>query len=104
MKTRIAFALAALLIPAAAQSQMPRVCASPQAIVDGLTEKAHETEIGSGTDFAGNLMSVFRSADGKTWTIVLTQPGGPSCVVSLGADWTDEPRMPAPTKKPGTAS
>lgn len=101
---RIAFALPILLIPATGQAQMPPVCAPPQVLVDGLTEKAHETEIGGGTDFAGNLISVFRSADGKTWTIVLTQPGGRSCVVSLGADWTDEPQMPAPTKKPGTAS
>ena len=45
----------------------------------------------------GNSLSVFRqitSADGSTWTILLTMPDGKSRLAGEGEAWTDCPLKP----------
>ena len=48
----------------------------------------------------GKLVEVFSSDDGSTWTIVLTAPGGVSCIIAAGKYWENLP----PAEEPGPAA
>lgn len=76
----------ALLLASAAQVQAQTVCAAREAVVSALATRFGETVSATGVDRNGNLLEVFSSAGGS-WTIVLTIPGGPTCLVSSGDGW-----------------
>ncbi|GHD54033.1 hypothetical protein GCM10017083_31100 [Thalassobaculum fulvum] len=90
-------AVALLLMPAApVHAQM--ACAAREAVVSALATRFGETVSATGVDRNGNLLEVFSSAGGS-WTIVLTIPGGPTCLLASGDGWwqADERRKPAGT-------
>lgn len=60
-------------------------CADNARVVERLASGYGETRqsIGIGSD--NTVVEVFASLDTGTWTIVVTQPGGPSCLVASGA-------------------
>ena len=62
-------------------------CALHGDIIKHLATKYDEAVTGVGLDARGNLIEVLSSDDGKTWTIVFTKPGGPTCVMSSGHNW-----------------
>lgn len=68
--------------------------AAPQcAPHDKLIELLHAgfSEARKAFAFTGNgaLVELLANRDGTTWTIVVTQPGQPSCVIMAGQDWFD---------------
>ncbi|MEQ8814034.1 MAG: hypothetical protein RLO51_18805 [Thalassobaculum sp.] len=90
----------ALTAPGAKQAdaQSARVCL-PQAtsLVDQLGREYGEVLTAAGVDAAGNLVQIYSSDDRGTWTIVVTVPGGPTCVVSSGEGWVrEQAEMPKP--------
>jgi len=72
--------------PAAAVSQ----CAAREAVLDRLSEKYGEHPVSIGVTATGSLLEVLASAEG-TWTIIVTVPGGPTCLVSSGEGWHNAP-------------
>lgn len=94
MRILAAAALAVLIIPGGGQAQ--QACASRETIVERLAAGYGETRAGLG--IAGNqIVELFVSAETGTWTIVVTRPGGPTCLAASGQNWeaTDEaPPMP----------
>lgn len=70
--------------PAAAAGQA--VCIPHPHLVDKLAKEFGETVTAAGFDGAGNLVQVFSSLAG-TWTIAVSIPGGPTCVISAGEGW-----------------
>lgn len=72
------------LMPDPAVAQM--LC-GPHAEIAGVLEKDYqERKIAHGLSASGAFVELF-VADRRSWTIVFTIPGGPSCVLSGGEDW-----------------
>lgn len=71
--------------PAAAQQMQG--CENHEQMVQRLRVKFHEERAEVGVNQYGWLIELFASADGKTWTLAATRPGGPACVFGVGSDW-----------------
>lgn len=77
-----AFIAAFFVAPVTAQP----ACGLRDAIVARLRSGYQEDRRSAGIAANGDLVEVFVSQTG-TWTILVTRPGGPSCVVSVGNSW-----------------
>ena len=62
-------------------------CQSRDDIDQLLTQRFSEVPTALGLQSNGDLIQVFVSKDGATWTIVTTRPDGISCIVALGEHW-----------------
>jgi len=93
-------AVLALAIAAAtatsARAQAPP-CATREAVLAHFAARYHELPVGVGVTATGGLLEVLASTGGS-WTIVITQPGGPTCVVMSGQGWRSAP--PQTVEKP----
>lgn len=81
--------LSALLIgwsafPSALQAQM--ICGERAKVVQGLEEGYSENPISLGITSSGAVIEVLASKAG-TFTIILTQPSGISCLLASGENW-----------------
>lgn len=52
----------------------------------------HESISALGLSATGGVMELYTSEDG-TWTLILTQPNGMSCLVAVGEGWQDIPSV-----------
>ena len=59
-------------------------------LVEALDGKYSEKPVAAGLDNAGKLLEIFASGDGATWTMIMTTPGGPSCIVAAGEKWLSQ--------------
>ncbi|MGD1877319.1 MAG: hypothetical protein ACFB13_07445 [Kiloniellaceae bacterium] len=66
-------------------------CGAREAVLDRLSSKYAEHPVSIGVTATGSLLEVLASADGNTWTIIVTVPGGPTCLVSSGEGWHNAP-------------
>jgi len=82
-------ALALLGARPAAAEPMPQ-CAARDAVIDRLASKYDEHPVSIGVTATGSLLEILASAAG-TWTIIVTVPGGPTCLVSSGEGWHNAP-------------
>lgn len=83
-------ALAGSLSTAALAQQM--VCGERQHLVSHLGRAYSEQPANVGVAATGNLIEVLTS-DGGTWTILVTDPKGVTCVVAAGESWETLPRL-----------
>jgi hypothetical protein len=74
-------------LPNAVAAQQLQGCENHAHLVLRLEAKFHEQRAEVGVNQYGWLIELFESADGKTWTLVATRPGGPACVFGVGGDW-----------------
>ncbi len=79
----VAAALAAFFV-APAQAQI--VCGDRDKLVANLLGKHNERLVSRGLDFRRHMVEIFASPDGS-WTMTLTAPGRPTCVIGHGEDW-----------------
>jgi len=79
--------LSAGSLPAAAQATQ---CGARDALIDRLAVKYDEEPVSIGVTATGSLLEVLASPAG-TWTIIVTVPGGPTCLVSSGEGWHNAP-------------
>lgn len=95
-------ALALTTLGATPADAQTRVC-SPQAmpLVEQLGKDYGEVLTSAGVDAGGNLVQVYSSPTGS-WTIAVTMPGGPTCIISSGEGWAVERTADLP--KPGQTS
>jgi len=70
-------------------------CFERAALIKHLNGKFDEAPVAAGLAANGSVLEVFTSPDGVTWTIVLTQPDGATCVMASGESWMG---IPLPTK------
>ena len=75
-------------IPAAAATASPP-CAPRPELLKQLSKRFNEQPVALGLTNSGSLIEVLTSDDGSTWTIMITQPNGPSCLVAAGASWEE---------------
>jgi len=71
--------------PSAANPQRPR-CGPRTAMVEWLDNQFDEKRSGVGISREGRLIEVFTSGAGS-WTVLMTFPGGPTCLILSGQNW-----------------
>ena len=74
--------LLAVMLPGAAVAQA--ACASHAEMVRRLAEGWGESRQSIGLGAEGEVVEVFASPETGTWTITVTAPGGPTCLVASG--------------------
>lgn len=79
---RLALLLACL--PSLGLAQQPLACASPETMTKLLAETWGESRQSVALDGAGALVELFASPDTGTWSLVVTRPGGPACIMASG--------------------
>jgi hypothetical protein len=92
----LAVALASPM-PAAADSSP--FCAPRQELLKQLSQRYHEAPVALGLSNDGSLIEVLTSEDGSTWTIMVSQPNGASCLIAAGEAW--EMRKPVSSGERG---
>ena len=93
MRFPIAALAAALLFvlsssPARAQGQ-PGVCGDAGALIAHLEKDWGENVTAIALDAAGRLVRVLHNPETGTWTMLVTAPGGRTCMISHGSDWEE---------------
>lgn len=79
--------LALTLLLGAKAALAETACASDEALSKQLEHRYAESPIARGLASSGKLLQVFASEDGGSWTVVITQPDGMSCVTASGRFW-----------------
>ena len=78
------------VVSSVAAQQAP--CGRRAALLDLLRVHFSETPVAIALDAEGRAVEILASPVG-TWTILLTIPGGPTCMITSGRDW--QPLVPA---------
>ncbi len=78
--------LLAVTAPGKAQAAMP-TCMDRSVLAQQLDKKFSEAQVAVGLAASGQLVEVFSSDKGTTWTIVMTRADGTSCVMATGQAW-----------------
>ena len=73
------------LEPSVAHAQQTR-CGQRTNIVEWLEKQFDEKRSGVGISLKGRLVEVFTSESGS-WTVLITFPGGPTCLILSGQNW-----------------
>jgi len=73
------------------------VCGSHRTVSDNLKKSYSEAPVSMGVTAGGGVIEVFASSEGS-WTLVITQPNGLSCLIAAGQDWENLPRLVTGTK------
>lgn len=91
--TRTSIVLAALAVtasvafaPAAAAQGGPMVCGERVAIVNSLQSGHDEQKTAAGLSGTGAVIELF-TGDTGSWTLLVTLPGGPTCLLGAGEAW-----------------
>ena len=93
------FGLWFLLVPPAVFLVVPpsataaNRCTTHEVLVEKLGTDYEETVIARGLANSGVMVEVFSDSDGSTWTIIITQPSGASCIVAAGEAWTEVEKL-----------
>lgn len=84
------FGMAAQAPPAHAQTCAPRA-----SVVERLNIQFKETLTAQGLQNGNALIEIFASKDTGSFTVLMTNPNGVSCVVSTGSHWLPiKPELP----------
>lgn len=76
---------ASLFFAAPAHSQdMPDNCTARVNAIENLRDKYQEERVMAGVTNSGAMMELFHSAEGDTWTLVMSNASGVTCFVSAG--------------------
>ena len=78
----------ALLAPAVAETS-PEACADRASIVDQLKGKYQESHQASGLQTDKRLVEIWTSPASGSWTILITDVNGTSCIAAAGRAWLD---------------
>ena len=75
-----------------AQTQTPmqaqrQQCDERAKVIGHLAKKYQEAPVAIGVTSSGGLVEVLSSGDGTTWTIIVSNPNGVSCLIAAGEGW-----------------
>lgn len=80
-----------LVLSRPARSQTMRMqamaCAPRADVLAGLRGRFSEDPVAIGLSNAGGVVEVLASADGATWTLIVTDPQGVTCLMAAGEFW-----------------
>jgi len=86
--------VAAALGPTAAHAA-PQICGARAELLAELTKRYSEAPVAVGLSNGGALVEVLTNDSGSTWTILVSQPDGTSCLVASGEAWQELRRATA---------
>ncbi len=84
------FAAAALLGPVGAHAQTKSqtlLCDQRASVIGRLADKYREAPVAIGVASTGSIVEVLTTGDGGTWTIIVSNPNGTSCLIAAGEGW-----------------
>lgn len=84
-----ALSLATGLIAALPVAANARMCAERAVLTDALAAQYGERFDGGGLRDSQSILEVWVSDETGTWTLLLTQPDGTSCIMASGTGWRD---------------
>ena len=84
LATALVFGAAALAPPAYAQNAQ---CMPRDTLIETLQSRFGETLTGGGLQSESQLLELWSSQNTGSFTMLLTQPNGISCVVATGKNW-----------------
>jgi hypothetical protein len=87
MFRHLLLATALLGTTAAAPVHAQASCGQREEIVAVLAEKYRESHQASGLQTQSAMIEIWASPETGTWTILMTQASGVSCVVASGQSW-----------------
>lgn len=98
----MALATAAFFFALIASPALADVICQPRSVfVEHLKEEYDEHPQALGLTNDARLIEVFATPDGKTWTMLITNARGISCVVVSGQNWQKAlPKLLKPTGQP----
>jgi hypothetical protein len=76
---------------AAAQTTPTEACTEREKAVRHLSKKFSELQEAAGVTNSGEILEVFTSKDGRSWTMLMTMPNGKTCLVAAGEAWKEIP-------------
>ncbi len=85
----IALIVGSFLLSPAALAQP--VCGQHNSVSDNLKKSYSEAPVSMGLTPDGGVLEVFASKEG-TWSMVVTQPSGISCLIAVGQSWENLPK------------
>lgn len=91
MKTFAAAVLAVLMASTSMASAQSR-CGDRATILKNLQANAGEVLTGQGLSDGGQLTELIVAPDGS-WTVLMTVPGMPTCMVATGQAWAATPKI-----------
>jgi len=74
-----------------------RPCGPRADILAALGKDYREQPIGHGLSARGVIITLLTSASARTWTLLITQPNGNTCVVDSGVGWQPTDWLDYPT-------
>ena len=85
--TCLGLALAPVLALNSFEAAAQSACNPRTDVLGHLAKKYGETPVAIGVTNKGGLVEVLTTGDGNTWTIIVSQPNGTSCMVAAGEGW-----------------
>ncbi len=66
-------------------------CDQRAKVLGHLAQKYKEAPIAVGVTSSGGIVEVLTTGDGQTWTIIVSDPNGTSCLIAAGVGWRTLP-------------
>ncbi len=76
-----------LLLGIASETRAQTVCLPHIEVVKQLGGQHSEAPVALGLADNGNVLEVFSTGNGSTWTVVMTMPSGVTCMMATGEAW-----------------
>src|SRR5262245_26284258 len=89
----VMFLALAIGMPGTANAASSGLCGSRTQLLDQLSKRYQEVPVALGVTSNGSLVEVLTSDRGSTWTIMISQPNGASCLVAVGEGWEELKRV-----------
>ncbi|MEQ9642089.1 MAG: hypothetical protein RIM84_18845 [Alphaproteobacteria bacterium] len=84
--------IAATMVPLSTQAaHAQRVCAPTAEIAQQLENKFEEQAVGRGLTPGGDAMFELFVSNSGSWTVLISDPSGRSCVFAVGDNWHGTP-------------
>jgi len=88
LKLTLTATLATVAFTAVAQAGP--ACGKRDDVLAQLSERYKEAPVGIGLAGNGGLIELLTASTGSTWTLIITMPNGPTCLVAAGQDWKSQ--------------
>lgn len=84
-----ALVLTGLLAGAAPAAAAQEICGTRADLLKELTQRYSEAPVAVGLANSGALVEILTNDNGATWSIMVSQPNGTSCLVAAGKEWQE---------------
>lgn len=91
LATALVLGTAATAVTATSASAQTMACGSREEMTDRLKRGFGEAQTGLGLISAAQILEVWSSEETGTWTILMTDPEGQTCMVAAGEAWKTVP-------------